>query len=78
MEMDDIWEEDVCTFPKGLDYTGLVSIKGEREQVLETAAAHGLPTPSLPFSANAAKPQVQKLAKAKAKSRCLIADDTDN
>ena len=87
MEVDDIWEEDVCAFPKGLEYNGLVSVKGGRESVLETVAAHGLPTPSLPVTMTVTKAvttaavpsqththQPHTQTKPKPKSRCLIAD----
>lgn len=69
-EMDDIWEEEYVSFPKG-EYTGLVILKGDTGTVLETAAALGLPRPVLPLVIHAAR---QPLVREKTKSRCMIQD----
>lgn len=71
-EMDDIWEEEYVSLAKGLEYTGLVILKGDAGTVLELAAAQGLPTPVLPITLahvplNANKPKPMK-------SRCVIQD----
>ena len=46
-EIDDLWEEDFIVFPNGIEYNGLVFLKGGKE-VLEIAESQGLPLPSLP------------------------------
>jgi hypothetical protein len=45
-DVDDIWEEEYCSM-KGLEYNGLVFLKGTREEVLEIAKSQGLPIPGL-------------------------------
>lgn len=59
-EMDDIWEEEYISLPKGLEYTGLVILRGDGATVLELAGLHGLPTPVL--SALPSLPHVQAQA----------------
>lgn len=72
-DMDDIWEEEYVSFPKG-EYTGLVILKGDIGTVLETAASLGLPTPVLPLAVPVATQPRQPWVREKAKSRCMIQD----
>jgi hypothetical protein len=60
-EMDDLWEEEYVSFPKGLEYNGLVMIRGDARTVLETAVAQGLPTPVLPLPESVSAPPYKHL-----------------
>ncbi len=55
-EVDDCWEEEYVPLSKGLEYTGLVILKGDARTVLETAGIHGLSVPSLPALPQATTP----------------------
>jgi hypothetical protein len=67
-DVDDCWEEEYIPLSKGLEYTGLVIVKGDAKSVLEIVGIQGLPTPSLPIQSsdsNTIKPiQTTKTSKA--------------
>jgi hypothetical protein len=71
-DVDDLWEEDYCCM-KGLEYNGLVFLKGSREEVLEVAKRQGLPMPDLPVLAPSQSTPSKGHDKRKPKS-CLIRD----